>query len=636
MNKSSIYSLLVLSLLVLGCSPAERDSTTEPEPGASTAAGTTDTATESNAQDASSADGGGTSLYWGDTHLHTSYSFDAYSLGNQTADPDTAYRFAKGMPVVHPGHRALVRIDQPLDFLIVTDHAEFLGVVPEIAAGNPQLLSSELGRLWHEMLTTPGRENDFFNDFVERGTVDPSSIAFLSDEGIIRTVWSRVVDAAERHNDPGTFTAFIGWEWSSAPGGLNLHRIIFTPDGKDKALQYLPYSLLESEKPRDLWNFLERVAQEVGTDFVAIGHNPNLSNGRFFPLEDEFGKPVDADYALTRGRWEPVVEVTQYKGDSETHPILAPSDEFANFERYKHTLDGAPLVHEIGSYARSGLLRGLRLEGEIGVNPYKFGMIGATDSHTALSAADEGNFLGKYAQDSTPENKAKETVPGSVGWDASAMGFAGVWATENTREAITAAFKRKEVYATTGPRIRLRVFGGWDFKAADAEARDLAATGYANGVPMGGDLADAPQGKSPTLLISALKGPNNANLDRIQVVKGWIGADGTAEERIYDVVWSGERELDENGRLPPVGNTVSLDTGRYENSIGATQLAVVWTDPDFDPTLRAFYYVRVLQIPTPRHTLLDTIALQEPPEAAGGHAAIIQERAYSSPIWYRP
>ncbi|MGI9233681.1 MAG: DUF3604 domain-containing protein, partial [Woeseiaceae bacterium] len=580
MNMTRICALFALSLLILGCSPPGSDSTDEPTADAST-------------EDFSTADGGETSLYWGDTHLHTSYSFDAYGLGNRSTDPNSAYRFAKGMPVVHPGHRSLVKIDRPLDFLVVTDHAEFLGVVPEIAAGNPQLLTSDLGRLWHEMLTTPGRENEFFNDFVARGSTDPASIAFLSDEGIVRTVWSKIVDAAERHNDPGTFTAFSGWEWSSAPGGLNLHRIVFTPDGKDKAMQYLPYSLLESEKPRDLWNFLARTAEEFDTDFVAIGHNANISNGRFFPLEDEFGEPVNADYAEQRRRWEPVVEMTQYKGDSETHPILSPSDEFADFERYKHTLDGAPVVHEIGSYVRSGLLRGLKMESELGINPYKFGMIGATDSHTGMSAAEEGNFLGKYAQDSTPENKAKETVPGSVGWDASAMGLAGVWASENTRDAITAAFRRKEVYATTGPRIQLRVFGGWEFNAADAEARDFAANGYANGVPMGGDLTNAPEGQAPTLLISATKDPLDGNLDRVQVVKGWIGADGNAEEHIYDVVWSGDREPDSNGRLPSVGNTVSLDTGRYENSIGATRLTSVWADPDFDPALRAFYYIRV-------------------------------------------
>ncbi len=577
-----------------------------------------------------------TRLYWGDTHLHTSYSFDAFTLGNRTTDPETAYRFAQGLPVVHPGHRARVRIDRPLDFLVVSDHAEFLGVITEISAGNPQLTNNELGSRFRDLINTPGRENEAFNEIVERGTRDPASVAFMNDEGVRRSVWSRVVEAAERHNQPGTFTTFIGWEWTSTPNGMNLHRVVFTPHGEDKALQYLPFSLLDSEKPRDFWNWLRRTAEEVGTDFVAIGHNPNLSNGRFFPLEDEDGQAVDVEYARLRERWEPVEEITQYKGDSETHPVVSPDDEFADFERYRHLLDGGALIHEAGSYARSALLRGLRLEGEIGVNPYKFGMIGATDSHTSLSSAEEANFLGKYAQDSTPESKAKETVPGSVGWDASAMGLAGVWAAENTREAITAAFKRKEVYATTGPRIRLRVFGGWNFRARDAKARDLAGRGYAKGVPMGGDLTAAPRGKAPGLLISATKDPLEANLDRLQVVKGWIGADGVEREQTYDVAWSDNREPGPDGRLPAVGNTVSLDTGAYENSIGAARLATLWTDPDFDPALRAFYYVRVLQIPTPRHTLFDTIALQESPEAAGGHASIIQERAYSSPIWYTP
>ena len=374
----------------------------------------------------------------------------------------------------------------------------------------------------------------------------------------------------------------------------------------------------------------------MGTDFIAIGHNSNLSNGRFFPLVDEDGRAIDVEYAKLRERWEPVEEITQYKGDSETHPLLAPSDEFADFERYKHLLDGGPLEHVEGSYARSGLIRGLQIEADIGINPFKFGMIGATDTHTGLASAEESNFLGKYAQDSIPETKAKETVPGSVGWDASAMGFAAVWATANTREAIVEAFRRKEVYATTGPRIQLRFFGGWDFRAGDAKAKDLAATGYEKGVPMGGDLASAPKGKAPSFLISAVKDPLDGNLDRVQVVKGWVAADGSARERIYDVAWSDGRQPDGEGGLPSVGSTVSLTTGTYENSIGATELTTVWTDPDFDPSLRALYYVRVIQIPTPRHTLLDTIALQQPPEAAGGHASIIQERAYSSPIWYSP
>jgi hypothetical protein len=496
-------------------------------------------------------------------------------------------------------------------------------------------VENELGAMWQAQLAA-GELNTVLDDIVQRGARDPGSIAFLNSEEVFRSAWMNVIDAAERHNEPGKFTSFIGWEWTSTPDGLNLHRVIFTPDGKDKAEQYLPFSLYDSEKPRDLWNWLENTAAKVGTDFVAIGHNPNLSNGRFFPLVDEDGRPVDAEYARMRERWEPVEEITQYKGDSETHPILAPDDDFADFERYMHRLDGGPLEHVAGSYARSGLIRGLKLEGEIGVNPFKFGMIGATDTHTGLAAAEEDNFLGKYAQDSTPEAKPKETVPGSVGWDASAMGFAGVWATDNTRAAITAAFKRKEVYATTGPRIRLRFFGGWEYQEEDAKSEKLASRGYAKGVPMGGDLSKAPKGKTPTFLISALKDPLEANLDRVQIVKGWVDGAGNAQERIYDVAWSDERKPGTDGKLPPVGNTVSLESGRYTNTIGATALSSVWADPDFDPSLRAVYYVRVLQIPTPRHTLLDTIALQQPPEAAEGHASTIQERAYSSPIWYTP
>ena len=581
------------------------------------------------------AQAGETQLLWGETHLHTSYSFDAFTLGNATADPETAYRFARGLPVIHPGHRARVQIDRPLDFLVVTDHAEGLGAMAELAAGNPLLIESERGKRWRRMLAA-GELNAVFTEIVALGTERPEEIAFLNDGAVIRSAWAHLAATADRYNEPGSFTAFAGWEWSSTPGGLNLHRIVFSPDGADKAVQYLPFSLNDSEKPRDLWQWLARTAKAVDTDFIAIGHNSNLSNGRFFPLVDEDGRAIDVEYAELRGRWEPVEEVTQYKGDSETHPLLSPSDEFANFERYRHLLDGGPVKHVEGSYARSGLIRGMQIEAEIGVNPYKFGMIGATDSHTGLASAEESNFLGKYAQDSIPETKAKETVPGSVGWDAAAMGFAGVWATENTRQAILEAFRRREVYATTGPRIRLRFFGGWDFRAGHAQAKDLAALGYENGVPMGGDLAGAPNGKSPSFLVSAVKDPLDGNLDRIQVVKGWVAADGSARERIYDVAWSDDREPDGEQRLPPVGNTVSLSTGTYDNSIGATELTAVWTDPDFDPALRAFYYVRVLQVPTPRHTLLDTIALRQSPEAAGGHASVIQERAYSSPIWYTP
>lgn len=579
--------------------------------------------------------GANTQLYWGDTHLHTSYSFDAFTLGNASADPDTAYRFAKGLPVIHPGHKARVQIDRPLDFLVVSDHAEGLGAIAQLAAGNPIMLENERGRRWRQMLNE-GKTNETFGEIVALGTTNPADIAFLNDQRIFRAAWDEITETADRHNDPGVFTAFIGWEWTSTPGGMNLHRIVVNSGDSETATKYLPFSQNDSGKPEDLWRWLADTSKALNTDFLTIGHNSNLSNGRFFATVDEDGAAIDAEYASSRQEWEPLIEVTQYKGDSETHPALSPDDEFADFERYGKRLDGGPLEHVAGSYARPALIRGLQIDAEVGVNPFKFGMIGATDSHTGLSAAEEDNFLGKYANDSTPDSKGDETVPGSVGWDASAMGFAGVWATENTRQGIFDAFKRREVFATTGPRIQLRFFGGWDYTESDAESVDFAGVGYSKGVPMGGDLVAAGPGQSPRFLIAAAKDPEGANLDRVQVIKGWVDADGSPREQIYDVAWSGNRDIAPSGRLQPVGNTVSLETGEYKNSIGTASLTTVWEDPDFDPSLRAMYYLRVLEIPTPRHTLFDTIALQQAPDTAGGHASIIQERAYSSPIWYTP
>ncbi len=578
-----------------------------------------------------------TVLLWGDTHLHTNYSPDAYSLLTTTADPDTAYRFAKGLPVIADVSRSRVQIDTPLDFLVVTDHAEFMGVIPEIELGNPLLLKTELGVKYKAMLDQ-GKGDEVFYEILGIANSNPAALAPLNSESVRRSVWESIVDAAERHNEPGTFSAFVGWEWSSLPGGRNLHRIVFTPDGKDKALEYLPYSLLDSEKPRDLYRWLAATSDRVGTDFVAIGHNMNLSQGSMFPLRDEYGDAVNAEYAQLRARWEPVDEVTQYKGDSETHPLLSPDDEFADFETYEHLLavgtGETEAKTDAGSYARTALMRGLELEAKIGENPYKFGMIGASDSHTAFSAVEEDNFLGKYSVDSIPDNKSKTTVPGAVGWDAASQGLAGVWATENTREAITAAFKRREVYATTGPRIQLRFFAGWHFTGTDADAIDLAKVGYSKGVPMGSDITNAPQDAAPQFLIHAAKDPKSANLDRVQVIKGWLDPDGRAHEKVFDVAWSGDRKLSGENRVPAVGNTVDLETGKYTNTIGTAQLAVVWSDPEFDPDLPAFYYVRVIEIPTPRHSTLDAIALQQGPPKK--YAATIQERAYSSPIWYTP
>ena len=576
-----------------------------------------------------------TQLYWGDTHLHTNYSPDAYALLTTTADPDASYRFAKGLPVIADLSRARVQIETPLDFLVVTDHAEFMGTFPELIKGNKELLNTKNGSRWREMLDE-GKGSEVFFEVIGLANTDVQALVELNSEGIRRSVWEEVVDAAERHNDPGNFTAFIGWEWSSVPDGRNLHRIVFTPDGKNKAMKYLPYSLIDSSKPRDLYGFLAKTAEEAETDFVAIAHNMNLSGGSMFPLYDEDGRPIDLEYANMRERWEPVDEVSQYKGDSEAHPKLSPNDPFADYETYEHLIsvgDEAQKEHapDPGDYARTALLRGLELENSIGKNPYKFGMVGSTDAHTAFSSAEENNFLGKYALDSIPENKTKETVPGAVGWDAAAEGLAAVWATENTREAITAAFKRKEVYATTGPRIQLRFFGGYDYQAADAESADLASVGYAKGVPMGGDLAQAPKGKAPTFIVHAAKDPKEANLDRVQIIKGWLGADGKTRERIFDVALSDGRT--DGSQM--VDNTVDLKTGTYSNHIGAQELVAVWTDPAFDPGLRAFYYARVIQIPTPRHSLFDAIALGIDPKETN-HPATIQERAYSSPIWYTP
>ncbi len=573
-----------------------------------------------------------TRLYWGDTHLHTSFSLDAYTLGNRTATPDTAYRFAKGLPVVHPGHKARVRIDRPLDFLAVTDHAEYMGIIPELDSGNEELLATELGKQYYKLLKG-NKVNEMFLDMVDKASGDPKALAPLDSVSLRKNVWSRIVDTADAHYEPGKFTTFVGWEWSAMPNAANLHRIIFSPDGGDKAKSYLPFSLFDSQKPRDLWKWMAKTAKENDTDFIAIGHNMNLSLGRFFPEVDESGKPVDLAYARARERWEPVEEVTQFKGDSETHPILSPTDEYADFETYKHLLgtsqhgkngpSNKAIVSE-GSFMRSGLRRGLELEQKIGQNPYKFGAIGASDSHTALSSVEETNFLGKYASDSTPESKSQATTPGSVGWDASAQGLAAVWATGNSREEIAAAFQRKEVYATTGPRITLRVFGGWEFSKSDIKEHDLAAIGYRKGVPMGGDLLNAPKGGVLHLLIQAIQDPMSAKLQRVQVIKGWVDAGGKSHEKIFDAMVADNLKGDES---------IDLNTGKPTYDVGAVELATVWTDPEFNADLNAFYYVRVMEMPTARHTLFDTIAMKQDP-AVSGHDAVIQERAYSTPIWY--
>ncbi len=581
-----------------------------------------------------------TNLYWGDTHLHTNLSPDAFFKGNTTATPDDAFNFAKGAPVIDANSRAKIKIETPLDFLVVTDHAEYVGIPKMLWGSDERLMKTAAGQRYAKMIKD-GKGTQAFVELL--GTVNANKpLKDFNSDAVRKSIWSDSVAAAERHNAPGKFTAFIGWEWSSIPNGQNLHRIVFTPQGADVATQFVPFSAFDSDVETVFWNWLDKTSQETGADFVAIPHNGNISNGLMFPLTDRAGNPITKEYANQRMRWEQVIEMTQIKGDSETHPLLSPDDEFADFETFGHLLKTDDSFIEdrgkapVGSYTRSGLKRGLELENTMGVNPFKYGMIGATDSHAGYSSAEENNFWGKFSQDSIPDNKKDiDLLPGIYGWDMSASGLSAVWAKENTRQSITNAFKRREVYGTSGPRIGLRFFGGFTFKKSDAKAKDIAAIGYKRGVPMGGDLAGAPKGKAPSFLVHAVKDPKDANLDRVQVVKGWLDSQGTSQEKVFEVVWSDNRKVDANGQLPVVGNTVDLTTGLYTNSIGASQLSAVWKDPGFDASQKAFYYARVLQIPTPRNSTYDAIALGVEPKETG-HAVVIQERAYSSPIWYTP
>ncbi|MYE11968.1 MAG: DUF3604 domain-containing protein [Gammaproteobacteria bacterium] len=596
-----------------------------------------------------------TKLLWGDTHLHTSYSIDAFFNNNLSVDPDYAYRFAKGIPVMHPYHRAWMRLEAPLDFLVVSDHAEFIGGLRSIYLDG--LPREDVGfvdsiRNWYATgqlrgVIDTGQGPAFFRDILPPGA-DPREIAAgwgdggggllpALSPGVFRAAWEEIVDAAEAHYQPGTFTSLIGWEWTSAPGGANLHRVVLTDAGAEQVLGFQPVSAAESPYPEDLWAWLDETSAATGVRFLSIPHNPNVSKGLMFPDITLRGEPVDADHARARMRWERIVEVTQIKGDSEAHPLLSPDDEFADFETFPFHLQGDTQEYapEAGDYARSALRRGLARGAAVGINPFQFGMIGSTDSHSGLSTAAEDDFGGKMATDSIPERKDDVVISGfATGWTMSASGLAAVWAEENTREAIVDAMHRRETYGTSGPRIRVRFFGGWEFSETDLEAEDVAATGYGKGVPMGGELRTAPDGAAPRFLAVAYKDPSGANLDRVQIVKGWLDADGATHERVFDVAWSGDRRPGADGKLPPVGNTVDLETARYANSIGAATLSTVWEDPSFDAGQPSFYYVRVIEIPTPRHTLYDALALGRGVPDYG--PSTLQERAYTSPIWYRP
>ena len=617
-------------------------------------------------------------LLWGDTHLHTSNSVDAYLAGNRSAGPEVAYRYASGAPVVHPYTQTRIQIIEPLDFLVVSDHAEYLGVMPVVMADDfeqPEvgwydrvkswvlinLLAyfvedpQEGARRFTTMLPVPDIEAGDSRDPIARA-VETGTDGSLASLGLVdvntaarigATAWSASMETAEEFYQPGKFTTLAGWEWTQTSSGANLHRIVVSDIGGEQAKGIDPIGSDEAPYPEDLWNALAVLEQATGASFISIPHNPNLSKGYMFAKRTVRGKPITADYAENRMKWEPIAEVTQIKGDSETHPDLSPEDPFADFEQFNFYLQAFPqgLGYRIqpGDTIRSALKCGLELEDELGTNPFQVGMIGSTDSHTSMSSAEEPNFWGKVAIDSMPSTKRPNLEDGDGygdgiqsfnGWNMSAGGLAAVWSEANTRESIVAAMKRRETYATTGPRIQLRFFGGWEFTEEDAVSADLAATGYASGVPMGGNLSAAPTGAAPHFLIRASRGPMDHNLDRIQIIKGWTNGSGKAKETIYNVAWSGDRQLDAEGKLPPVGSTADINTGKTDNSIGATELAALWVDPDFDPNQNAFYYVRVLEIPTVRHSQLDAIALGIDTPREG--PATIQERAYSSPIWYSP
>lgn len=578
-----------------------------------------------------------TNLYWGDLHVHSSFSPDAFAFGNSRLSPDDALRFARGEQVT-ASNGLEVQLSRPLDFLLVADHAEFLGVFPKLISGDPDFLQTSLGARWHSKLDTPAGIGGIVAEWVTL-LQNPAYKQELSAQ--YRTeVWKETAAAAERHNHPGLFTAFIGYEWTAMVDGNNLHRVVLYQDDAATATRMPPYSALDGRDPEDLWNALSAYEKSTGGKVMAIPHNGNISNGYMFALETLEGKPFDKSYAQTRKRWEPLYEVTQVKGDSEAHPFLSPDDEFADYETWDddNIARSAPkkksmLRHE---YARPALQLGLQLESELGVNPYEFGLIGSTDAHTSLATADDNNFWGKFLDSEPSANRTTNHMGGMLwsNWKLAASGYAAVWATENTREALFDALARKEVYATTGPRIQLRFFGGWNFEPGDASAPDHVAIGYQKGVPMGGRLEQQAGIGAPQFLVHALKDPDGANLDRVQIVKGWLADDGGVREKVYNVALSNERQVDpRTGKVPSLQSTVDLEQATYSNTIGAVSFSVMWEDPDFNPGQSAFYYVRVIEIPTPRWTAYDAHYFKL--MTAKSIPMVHQERVYSSPIWYK-
>ena len=587
-------------------------------------------------------------VFWGDTHLHTSNSVDAFGFGVRLG-PEDALRFARGEEVVSTGG-IKAKLDRPLDFLMIADHSDALGATrrlyeaPRLFIRDPQL------RKWHDQMhESPEGSLRVTAELINMAATNTLPAAMrdpVANKKGTAKIWTEHTGIVERYNEPGKFTALMGFEYTLMPRGDNLHRVVMFRDGKAKADKVLPFGAFgDNGRVDQLWDYMDAYEKATHGKVLAIPHNSNLSNGLMFELTGPDGGPMTADYARRRAAHEPVVEVTQIKGDSEAHPFLSPNDEFAGYGVTGWELGNLPMTAAktnnmfAGEYVREALKRGLAIGARTGVNPYKLGMIGSTDSHTALSTGDESNFFGKHSGNEPNAKRAMEpqnlgTRPGRFGWQYLAGGYAGVWAVANTRGAIFDAILRREVYATTGPRMQVRLFGGWDFDAGDLK-NDWVKSGYARGVPMGGDLNAGHTG-APSFIVSALKDPIGANLDRAQIIKGWVDKAGKLHEQVFDVAWSNPatRIKDAKGKVPAVGDTVDIATATYKNSIGAPELQTVWRDPSFNPAIRAFYYVRVLEIPTPRWVVYD--ALRYGAKLGPEVRLKDQERAYSSPIWYHP
>lgn len=571
-------------------------------------------------------------LFWGDTHIHTRLSPDAYLLGG-SLEPQDAYRFARG-ETVYSNTRQPVNIGVPLDFVVLTDHAEFLGVFPLLEERDQLFTSTPLGKRWLELFDL-GEQQKIFGEFISSLW---GRVTLNYPNRVKHEIWKGVTRAADTANDPGNFTAFIGFEWTSLPDGDNLHRNVIFRDGSDKTEQVSPLSSLSNPDPESLWDYMENYESLTKGQVLAIPHNGNGGNGLMFSDKSFGGDLIDAEYASARARWEPLYEVTQIKGDGEAHPYLSPEDAFSNYETWDYgNLKNDPnpkepwmLKHE---YARSALKLGIGLQTSLGANPFHFGMIGSSDSHTGLAAIEESNFWGKFGSDEPSPGRVNAHLNHLKVRDYAASGYAAVWARENTREALFDAMRRRETYATTGPRIKVRFFAGWQFEPIDVHRSEFVQLAFSRGVPMGAQLLPGPVGEKPKFLIFASKGPDGANLDRVQIIKGWINRDGDTREKVYDVALSDDRQLDPStGHAPPLASTVNISNATYTNSVGDVQLSTVWTDADFDSAQNAFYYVRVLEIATPRWTTYDAAFFGRPPP--DDVPAIQQERAYTSPIWY--